>query len=370
VNFIIRAFDELVDIVYPRYLLRPLIETGSVGMVFGPSGIGKSFVTIDLAMSIAGGLPWGTLHASQMPVFYIAAEGGDAFGRRVRAWYLDAIATRVDTDEERRALRAALESNFFVIPQVVQLAERGHRESLIQDIRELCPDRQIGMVIVDTVARNALGIEENNNTEMGQFVDACYELRTGLGLPVDEEDDSKDRREPVVLLVHHTGTVARDADGNMRARGASALRSGVDFSFALDGGPPLRLVADKLKDAEAPLPMAVTFSEPIIVGYDREAGEHITTIASRVGPPGSATSPKEDKAEKRNRDNAALDREIMGEMERAPDLSIREIAKNLDVSKSTIDRRVRWLKDSGQIIRKDRKYVTSNVEHVPVKLLS
>lgn len=54
-----RAFrlDELDRLPPPRWLVRQHLTTGSLGCLYGPSGGGKSFLAIELAMAVATGRP-------------------------------------------------------------------------------------------------------------------------------------------------------------------------------------------------------------------------------------------------------------------------------------------------------------------------
>lgn len=364
----IRTFDELNIIARPRYLFRPMIELGSVGMLFGPSGLGKTFITLDMALDVATGQSWAGMPTRALPVIYVSAEGGDAVGRRVRAWYLHAVG-QCATDEERQALVANLGANFHLIPHAVQVADAGQREDLIGAIKELHGEDPIGLVVLDTVARNAMGIEENSNTDMGRFVDSCYSLKAGLHVAGEDEEDCG---EPTVLLVHHTGKVTLGADGEPVERGASALKGGLDFSLALDAGPPLRILTLKLKDAAKPNPMAVNWAPPVIVGYDWEQAENIYSMVALVDPPGSATAPAEQKIQRRKLEEAKQEAAILGEMVREPRQTIRHIAESLDMSKSLVGKRVKWLMESGRVTRRDKQYIVGDTElfHQPVSLLS
>lgn len=358
---IFRGFDELNKVARPRYLIRPVIESGSVGMLFSPSGAGKSFVALDLSCSVATGRDWAGMKVRALPVIYIAAEGSEAFSRRVRGWYHDAL-DRYEGDQERQALIAHLQHNLCVMPHPVQFTNESVRAELITSIRgHFGADQPIGLIVVDTVARNILGIEENSNTEMGAFVDACYALRSGLGVEEEsqgeEEDEERVRNEPAILLIHHTGKAELTIDGDPNARGASALKAGCDFAFALvKSNGVLRLQATKLKDAAEPEPMLVTWSEPVIVGFDFDAGEPITTLVSRVGVAGSAVSVKAEREEKRIADSISIDNRIKDEVTQNPQITTRELSARLDISKTTIGRRMKRMLDRAEILRRDSCY--------------
>jgi RecA-family ATPase len=262
----LRTFDELNEIPRPRYLLRPMIELGTLGMLYGASGLGKTFITLDMALCVATGRPWAGMATAPWPVLYVSAEGGDAIGRRVRAWYLDSSA-RCESDDERNHMLHLLQQNFIVVPHAVQIADLFQRGELLESCRNAFgPDRRVGLVVLDTVARNAMGLEENSNTDMGRFIDACASLKGALAVA---QEDSADHGEPTILLVHHTG------------------------------------------------------------------------------------------------EEAKVDRAIMDEMIKDPQLTVRAIAEYLDMSKSTVGRRVKWLLESGKVTRRDKCYYADSGLFVP-----
>ena len=70
---LIWAGDVVLDIDKPG-LVDGLLDTASMAVVYGESGSGKTFVTVDLACRIAAGLPWNGLATNPGVVIYIAAE--------------------------------------------------------------------------------------------------------------------------------------------------------------------------------------------------------------------------------------------------------------------------------------------------------
>ena len=65
------------------------------------------------------------------------------------------------------------------------------------------------LVVIDTLSRHFGGKDENQTSEMSQFVSALDNMRQEFGV--------------TVLLVHHTGK-----DANKGPRGSNALRAALD----------------------------------------------------------------------------------------------------------------------------------------------
>ena len=74
----LRAYTpgELRDMPRAQWRIHQVIPRSGLGMIYGPSGVGKSFAVMDLAMAIARGAPWNGQRVEQAGVLYIAAEGG------------------------------------------------------------------------------------------------------------------------------------------------------------------------------------------------------------------------------------------------------------------------------------------------------
>jgi RecA-family ATPase len=70
-----------------KWIVKKLIEAGSLNEIFGESGTGKSFLAISLASCVAtGGDFFGYKTKRPGAVLYIAGEGKNGLERRFRAW--------------------------------------------------------------------------------------------------------------------------------------------------------------------------------------------------------------------------------------------------------------------------------------------
>ena len=168
----IKAIDWLID----GYL-----EADALGMLFGPSGGGKSFVAVSMACSIATGTPWFGCTVKQGAVFYIAGEGHQGLARRFAAWSKSTgVAISKDTPlfKSNRAIQfldaAAAE---MVTAEVHALAKRtGYVPALIQ---------------IDTLARNFGDGDENKQQDANRFIEAMDVLRRQFLCHI--------------MVVHHSG---------------------------------------------------------------------------------------------------------------------------------------------------------------------
>lgn len=245
-------FADLVNRTAAPWQVRGVLRERSLTQIYGPPGGYKSFVALDLAASIATGLPWqGHPIVESGLVIYIAAEGGGGMVTRARAWAeqhdIYPFKVNVQFVVEPVSLTATSEDMDILVHRIKQA---------IDWIPEGSIDEETGhhydsdgarewpvLIIVDTLARCYVG-DENKTEDMGQFVQ-------GLGRLQREFDTS-------VLVVHHSG---RDVS---HERGNTALRGACDTIYRLDAdrdASRLTLSCEKMKDSKEPEPIELVFRE-------------------------------------------------------------------------------------------------------------
>lgn len=159
---------------------------------FGPPKSLKSFVTLDMAACVSLGIEWQGRRTEQTTVLYVVAEGLRGVKKRRDAW-----------NEHH-----GTEMKVIFYPKPVQIGDQEEMFRLIA----FCRLRQVGYVIFDTQARCTVGVDENDNTEMGEIVAALDILKRETGA--------------CVHMVHHS--VGSDPK---KARGATAWDGAVDAEF-------------------------------------------------------------------------------------------------------------------------------------------
>lgn len=202
----------------PEPLIDNVLDQGSVALLYGRWGTGKSFIAIDWAASVATGRVWQGRATERRRVLYVAAEGAFGLKGRMSAW------------ETGWQQIVAAEDTFDVLPQPVNLTNFGQ----VAELCALIDQNGYGLIVVDTLARCMVGADENSAKDCGQVVDALTRLRQA----------TPDGRG-VVLGVHHTGK-----DGKT-FRGSSVFEAGADtvYSVTPDGG---LIVLDREKRKDGP----------------------------------------------------------------------------------------------------------------------
>ncbi|CAB4165163.1 Primase, C-terminal 2 [uncultured Caudovirales phage] len=239
------------------WLVKGVIPRGGLGMVFGASGVGKSFFVTDLALHIASGLQWRGLRTKPGNVVYIVAEGQGGFGARVSVWARTADVALDDINAE------------FITrtPNMLSTDSDKLREAI----------GQADLVIVDTVAATTPGANENSGEEMGLFL--------GQVRGIAEECNA------AVLLVHHAGK-----DKERGARGWSGLRAAVDFEIEVSReqqAPERQARLTKSRDGQDGLEWWFRL-DVLEVGQDAD-GEPVTSCLALPAdaPPPVIKAPKE-----------------------------------------------------------------------------
>ncbi|EHJ47079.1 hypothetical protein DFW101_1068 [Solidesulfovibrio carbinoliphilus subsp. oakridgensis] len=259
------AVDLCATPMRPRWLVRDYLEVGTLASIYGPSAGMKSFVALDMGLCVASGRDWhGHPILAAGPVVYVCGEGFAGIGKRLRVWLI------------HHGLEAPTVP-FYVSNSPVAFLDSDSVAEAVAAVQVLA--KGIGapqLVIVDTLARNFGGGDENSTQDMSRFVAALDDIRVQF--------------DCAVIVVHHTGLAAAD-----RARGASAFRAALDWEYRLEPKDDIRVLScTKAKDHEPPADMAF---EPEAVGTgwtDADTGQDVTSIVMRrveIKAPGKKETP-------------------------------------------------------------------------------
>lgn len=198
------------DIKPPEWLINDTLPQRAYATLIGPRSAYKSFVALDMAMSIAtGGSDWydersdwrGTWPDVTVkgPVLYAAGEGRAGFRSRVRAW-------------RSYHLEEDYSDNFYLVDPVPHPTEEDVT-AFIQGALSLNDGYEL--VVLDTVGRSMQGLNENSQQDVSRFTQMVETIQYEL--------------DCAVLAIHHTGHEAKD-----RARGSSVFGADVDVELVAE----------------------------------------------------------------------------------------------------------------------------------------
>ena len=207
--------SELKRLPPPVPLIDGVLFRDSIAVLDGNSGTYKSFIALDMALSVATGTPWQGHAVHQGGVLYIVAEGTSGMTLRVEAWEV--------------AHDLAVSDCCHFVPGAVNFLNNATVDELCEIIRGL-PEPPT-LIIADTLARSMAGGDENASKDMGLAIAAMDKLRTVSGA--------------TVLTLHHVNRANGDIRGHSSLRGA--LDTELKTTRNNDG--TVTLTCEKQKDA-------------------------------------------------------------------------------------------------------------------------
>ena len=177
---------------------------------------------MDAFLSIAAGIDYHGRSTEQGKVGLVIGEGQSGIYQRCEAW---CSAKNVNINE----------LPFYISNHPIDIRDK---ESVAKIINEFKPMGQFQAVIIDTLARNFGGGNENAPSDMGEFIMNCDEIINALDCSV--------------VVVHHTGK-----DHSAGARGHSSLYGALETEILVEakGDYDIVLTNTKQKDAKQFDPM-------------------------------------------------------------------------------------------------------------------
>ena len=229
-----------------KWLVKNVIPQDAMGMLFGASGTFKSFIAIDLALSVLHGQEWTKRKTAKGAVYYVAAEGGAGVSRRVDAWHRG-----VDVPE-----------NLYYCRTPLLLSSKEEIGALRASIAAL-PEIPV-LIIIDTLSQTFAG-DENSSSDIATYLRMLNsELRAAFNC--------------TVLVIHHTGHSATE-----RPRGSSAITANVDFLLGCYRSDPEGMNArvDVTKQKDGDLVKGMYFDlDRHVLGQDDEGDEISSLVAN------------------------------------------------------------------------------------------
>jgi KaiC/GvpD/RAD55 family RecA-like ATPase len=249
------------------WIIEDIIPSNSVGMIYGPSGSGKSHVILSIAAMIANGRDWFNKESKQGNVLVMAGKGLSGLSRRLRAI-------------EKEHDLSIVQDKLHISSRAIGLDTENGYKQVEQAISEL--DAPPKLIFIDTLSRHLMDSEENSNDDMARFINKLEDIRLKYGC--------------TIVLVHHTGK-----GGNQTARGASALKANIDFSFFVDGeNKSCSFSCDKMKDADDAIPTKYFEIKAVDLGIVTSKDKPITGACIV-----DSTKPISIKVNKQNKDELA-----------------------------------------------------------------
>ena len=245
--------SEFHSLAPTAWAVKGLFPQKGLGLVYGASGAGKSFLVLDLACAISEGRPWFGQRTTQSPVIYLCLEGAAGFTNRTKAWEA----------ANQRLLPAMLR----LVIEPFSLLDGENVQRLLRTIADWTKTLPAGMgppvIVVDTLNRAMPGADESGSSDMGSILNACALMSHKTG--------------GLTILVHHVG---KDADRG--PRGHSSLISAVDAAILVcRSGKGRFWEGKKVKDGEDGIRGDFEL-ESAVLGVDGD-GDEVSSCVLRSG---------------------------------------------------------------------------------------
>jgi len=203
---------ELFQRPEPRWIIEDFLPEATLGVIYGQWGTGKTFIEVDVALSVALGQAWRGKLARQGKVLIVAAEDNRGVQMRLQAGL---------------AARGVQDAPVRVLPRPVNIASPERQKWLLDWIKQETP---VSLVFFDTYTAVTPGSDENTVKDVSEIVNYCSRINEATGA--------------LVMMVHHKGK----GEG---VRGSTALPDGCDVMWELDKDEICHeLTVKKMKNAQ------------------------------------------------------------------------------------------------------------------------
>lgn len=248
-EFVLKPVDQFVREGFSDdWYIDEVIPKAALGLIYGASGSGKSFLAIDMMVAIAQGKTWHGHQSRRARIIYIAAEGVVGVKKRFMAQEVSGLVDLASLGIK-----------------IVDVAPNFLQDDDVALAQAIEASGGADIVVVDTLAQVLPGANENSSEDMGAALARCKRLNEATGA--------------MVILVHHSGK-----DASKGARGWSGIKGALDVELEVSNGSMCRSAkVTKLKDGED---MAVFHFNllPVSLGY-RENGKRITSCIVKEAYP-------------------------------------------------------------------------------------
>jgi hypothetical protein len=202
------------------WLIQDIIPKNSLIILYGDSGTGKTFVSIDITLHLAYNLNWKNQKTDNNGIIiYCIGEGINGISDRIKAWhnYYD----------------LKYDAPFILIPiEAISFSDKNNIDKMINTLEKIMQqyDLPINLIVLDTLSKASIGFDENSSKDMGEFL---YNF-----------DIIKKYFNTSIMFIHHSGK-----NNYKGMRGSSYLLGTVDTCIKLDNHEnKLFLQIEKQKD--------------------------------------------------------------------------------------------------------------------------
>ena len=217
--YTLRKLDKVLQ---HKWLIENFIPENGTCIAYGPPGSYKSFLALDIGLHITNGLSWHNHKLNKTGiVIYLVGEGIHGIAKRSKAWHSYhklSDNTAFVTIPFQHIILHSDDNVTYLIKKITELEEKYNTKTVL--------------IIIDTLARAMVGIEENSSKDTSMFIHKFDIIKKAFNC--------------ALLYIHHSG---KDVTRGMR--GSSALLACVDVSISIESTcKHVNVAVVKQKDAE------------------------------------------------------------------------------------------------------------------------
>ena len=222
-----------------KWLVHKVIKAEGLYCIYGASGSGKTFLTLDMLLSIATGRKWFGMKTMQVPVTYLCLESRNAIAMRIRAWEMNNQTCPSNFKQVHDDFDFKNKKDILELAEVINNSNMNH-----------------GIVAIDTFNASIHGLDENSSRDMGVVLQNLKLLSKLTHCAVG--------------VVHHSGK-----DSSQGMRGHSSLHGAFDNIIEVKSASYSSWRLVKNKDEEGNISFNFKLTK-IDIGEDTE-GDAITS---------------------------------------------------------------------------------------------
>lgn len=245
---VLNGFADISRVPPLNWWVKPSrIPKDGIGIMYGPSGTGKSAIAISLALSMSCGRSWFNCHTKTAPTLFLAAEGEHGIAQRYKAWFQE---------------HGTHEGEYHVIPHAWNFSDYKQVCNLIGILQKhfkIAP----GLIVIDTLQQTCGGV--NKNSELGPYMNNVRTLQTAFP-------------GSTVLIVDHTGK-----DGERGIKGDNTKIDNSDFVIRVRPDSAGRGTLEWEKQKDGALAKSISYSlKPVFYGEYDEDGDPVEPIIAEL----------------------------------------------------------------------------------------
>jgi len=203
-----------------NWLVNNILPKNSLIILYGNSGTGKTFVSLDITLHLSHNLNWKNQKINNNGlIIYCIGEGINGINNRIKAWH--------------NYYNCKYDAPFILISiEAISFLDKTNIDKMINTLEKIVEEYNlpINLIVLDTLSKASIGYDENSSKDMGEFL---YNF-----------DIIKKYFNTSIMFIHHSGK-----NNTKGMRGSSYLLGTVDTCIRLDNiDNKLFLEVEKQKD--------------------------------------------------------------------------------------------------------------------------